>query len=537
MIDAITKRWIRTRADETAAEQGCRFVAAKAERVRSFFRKFLRHSKGEWAGQPFELLEWQWTDIFAPVFGWMRPDGFRRFRIAYVEIPKKNGKSTIASGIGLYLLVGDGEQGAEVYSLGSTREQAAVVHDEAINMVKASKGLSAYLKLNPSTGAIFFPRTKSYYKTLAFGGDASHGKNANGLLTDELHAWKGNAGRAFHGAMEFAGAARRQPLNFKITTAGDDPATVCKEQHDYALDIIKGRNKEDTEFFGYVRAADPEDNLDDPAIWGKANPSLGTTIRADDFGNALRRAKAKPSSWNEFKQLRFNIWTTGSNPALSTDDWSACEADFDRELLEGKECWLGLDLSRTRDMTAVALVFKGDADGEYFVLVWFWIPRGTLEKPETPKEFHAWAEAGLIFVTDGPVTDYTAVEDFIALELAEKFVILDMAFDPHFAEELTQRIADRTAIARVQFDQTMTNFAAPTAEFERLVIAHKLRHNGCPVLAWQAGNVEFATDRNNNKRPVKPGGREVKKIDGIVAIIEALARAMRYQGGEIGCSA
>ena len=290
-----------------------------------------------------------------------------------------------------------------------------------------------------------------------------------------------------------------------------------------------------------MRAAEPSDDLDSPATWLKANPSMGLTIREDRFAEEWQEAKRKPTTLSAFKRYRFDLWIAGSNPALSSEDWQACAADYTEEGLLGQECWAGLDLSRMRDMCSLALIFRGDAEGEYKLLIWFWLPRGTLEAPETPAEFRAWVEHGHLLATDGDVTDYAAIEEKLVElagssdgEVPRKFDVRELAYDPHYAEELTQRVADRTGVERVAFGQTHFNFAAPTSEFERLVISHKLRHNGSPVLAWQAGHVEFAVDRNNNKRPVKPGNRVIKKVDGIVAAIQALARAMQQQQGAGG---
>jgi phage terminase large subunit-like protein len=524
MTDA-TRAMIRTKADETAAAQGCYFDPVAAERPRKFFRAFLRHSKGQWAGQPFDLLDWQHDGVFAPLFGWKKPDGTRRFQVAFIEIPKKNGKSTLASGLGLYMLVGDGEGGAEIYSTAVSRDQAGIVHNEAMTMVESSPGLLAYLKLNRSTKQIAFPKTNSKYRALACEARSSEGLNGHALIMDELHAWTGNAGREFYQALQYAGRARRQPLTFAITTAGSDTNTVCYELYRYAKDILSGANADDTRFFPFICEASPDDDFDDPAVWKRANPSLGVTIREDNFAADLREAKKSPTAWSSFLRYSFNVWTTGSNPALRKEDWDACYRPFTLEELRGRECWAGLDLSRTRDMTALVLVFRGDEEGTYLVMPFFWLPAGTLRDPSTPAEFRRWAAEGHLIETGGDVTDYSAVEEKI-VELDKVFDIRELAFDPHYAEELTQRVADRTSIDRVAFAQTILNFAGPTAEFERLVIGHTLRHNGHPVLAWQAGNVEFRLDANNNKRPVKPGG--VKKIDGIVAGIQGLARAMAY---------
>src|SRR5215831_5309752 len=283
-----------TPADEAALAEGCTFHAASAERVRQFFRSFLRHSKGQWAGKPFELLDWQFTDIIAPLFGWKRADGSRRFRRAYIEVPKKNGKSTLASGIGLYLLVGDGEPGAEVYSVAADRYQANIVHGEAIRMVRASPGLSSRLELNRTTHNISFPKLSAWYRSLSSEANTKEGLNAHGLIIDELHAWKG---RGLWDALRYAGRSRRQPLLFAITTAGDDMDSICREQHDYAKGVLSGEIL-DTRFFAYIRRAAAiaegdreDDDWADPAIWHKANPSLGVTIDPGEFARDVEEAK------------------------------------------------------------------------------------------------------------------------------------------------------------------------------------------------------------------------------------------------------
>ena len=561
MIDALTKKWIRARADETAAEQGCTFSMKGPERVRMFFRTFLQHSKGQWAGKPFELLDWQFNDLVCPLFGWRKPDGTRRFQIAFIEIPKKNGKSTFAAGIGLYLLVGDGEPGAEIYSTAVTRDQAGIVHNEAMTMVEASRALKSYLKVNKSNKVIHFPQTNSKYRPLASDADSNEGLNAHGIIIDELHAWKGERGRNFFEAIQYAGRARAQPLMLIITTAGDDVATVCYEKLEYARDILSGVNKDDTRFFAYVKEATSKDDLEDPETWRRVNPSMGITIREDAFACDLAEAKKSPTAWASFKRYSFNIWTSGSNPAICREDWAACRDDFAEDLLLGQECWAGLDLSRVSDMTSLALLFKsvvvsGETylmrDGTmadfrevatYRLLVYSWLPEGSAREGPMASEYRAWAKAGRLTLTDGDVTDYAVVERKL-IELAGdgetpgKFRLVELAFDPYFAEELTQRFQDATGVKRVAFAQTIANFAPPTSEFERLVIAHQLRHDGNPVLSWQVGHVEFKTDQNNNKRPIKPGGNSVKKIDGVVATIMALGRAMIDRaGGGFGCGA
>lgn len=527
MTDTITKRWIRTAADEQAVAAGCYFDEAAAERVPEFFRRFLRHSKGKFAGNPFELLPWQTDDVIYPLYGWKRPDGTRRFRKAYVEIPKKNGKSTMASGIGLYHLAGDGERGAEVYSAAVTRDQASIVHGEAITMVESSEALASYLKINKATKEILFPRYASKYKALPAEAHSSEGLNASALIIDELHAWIGEHGRRFYDALKYAGTARTQPLMFQITTAGEDTLGVCWEQHEYARDVIAGVI-DDQRFFGYIAAADVKDDVDEPATWRKANPSMGVTMTEADFAADLSEAKKTPSTFAQFLRYRLNRWAGGGGvPAIRPEDWNACEGNFTVDDLAGRECWAALDLSRTKDMTALALVFRAEGEGgdDYHALVWFWLPAETLERKDCPEQFRTWAKQGRIRLTDGNVTDYTQVENDI-VEILERFAPQCLAFDPYFAEEITQRIMDRIGVERVEFRQTLMNFAPACTELERLVMSRKIRHDGDPVLAWHIANLRWKIDANNNKRPIKPGGDSIKKIDGAVAMLMGIGRAM-----------
>jgi phage terminase large subunit-like protein len=319
-------RAIRSEADELAMMAGCVFSPRLADYACNFFPRFLCHSKGQWAGKPFELLEWQRSDIIRPLFGWVRPDGTRRFRRCYIEIPKKNGKSALASGIGLYMLLGDGERGAEVYSAASDRDQASIVHREAINMVYASPALESLLKVNASTHLISCPKTNSVYKAISATPSGKEGFNAHCIICDELHVWRG---RELWDALLYAGRARTQPLLFVITTAGADSLSVCREQHDYAANVLNGTFRDDR-FFAYIREATKEEidaqGAEDRALWYKANPSMGVTINPEEFGRDLAEAARTPTAWASFLRYSFNVWNTGAKRWLSVDQWRRCEA-------------------------------------------------------------------------------------------------------------------------------------------------------------------------------------------------------------------
>lgn len=516
--------WIRSSSDERALLDGCRFNIARGEKVVAFFPTFLCHSKGEFAREPFELLTWQRDELVMPLFGWeMQAENgrwVRRYRIAYIELPKKNGKSTLASGIGLYMLVADGEYGGEIYSAATNREQAGIVHGEAIAMVKASPGLSSILDVNKTTKQITFEGTNSYYKALSSLPRANEGWNAHCIIADELHKW---FGRELYDALQWAFAARSQPLFFQITTAGDDLLSVCYEQHEYADKVIKD-TIHDIRFFPLLKAATKEDDEADPATWHKANPSLGDTITLSSFKADYDKAKQSPAALNAWKRYRLNIWTSGESVWLPFHKWQANTRSWKRSELKGRKCWAGLDLAKTRDTTSLQLIFPMN-DGTYRLLSYFWLPEETAHEVNHLVSYLAWSQADFITLTPGAVCDYDFVFEQIRA-LSETYDIQQILFDPYMAEPLTQRVEFELGLARLAFGQTINNFAGPSAEFERLVICGGIEHLGHPVQDWQVSNAKAWSDCNGNKRPVKPKPDDVRKIDGVVAAVMALAGAM-----------
>lgn len=509
--------WIRSAADERAVEQGYVFNLAAAERVRTFFHRFLCHSKGEWAGQPFELLDWQWDDIVAPLFGWQRPDGTRRYRRGYIEVPKKNGKSCLFSGLSLYLLLADGEPGAEIYSAAVDRDQASIVFTEAANMVESSPHLESRLQVIRSTKRIVDHRSQSFYKALSADVPAKEGLNAHAILLDELHAQRN---RDLWDTLRYAGASRRQPLHLAITTAGYDRHSICWEQHDYARKVADG-TIEDLAFFGYIRAAEPEDDWTDPAIWEKANPSFGITLSAEQFAEDCREAQQSPAKENSFRRYRLNQWTEQDVRWLSLERWDACGREPTD--LEGRTCFAGLDLSSTTDLSALVLVFEGDTDGVYDVLPFFWVPeegaRNRERRDHVP--YLQWIRDGYLEATPGDVIDYDVIRERIR-ELGDRYRIQEIAIDRWNATQLaTQLSGDGFEV--VAFGQGYASMSAPTKKLEELVLSERLAHGAHPVLRWMAGNVSLETDAADNWKPSKK--KSIERIDGIVALIMALDRA------------
>lgn len=517
---------IRTPSDEQALLEGCYFDQAAADRVVEFFRRFLKHSKGQHAGKPFELLDWQRERLIEPVFGWKRANGNRRFTRVYCELPKKNGKSTIAAGIGLYMMAGDGEAGAHVFSAASDRNQARIVHDEAVNMVDASPALGKAIKINRSTNLLEFRRMRSKYSALSAAPRGKEGFDGHCAIIDELHIWPG---RKLWDALRYMGRARRQPLIFVITTAGDDLESVCWEQHEYALAIQRGE-RIDTRFYPLVYGVEAEelegDRIFNRELWRRANPSMGYTIDEDEFGRDLAEAIASPRSRAAFLRYSFNVWAQSTTAWLRHDVWAAAAGDVAGHPEAGRDCWAGLDLAKTSDMSALVLCFaEGTHPKHYSLDPYFWLPRAKADELSDRLAIADWERAGHLVVTDGDVTDYEIIQATLK-SLAGKYKIRKLAFDPWNAESLTQWAEREVGISRVEFRQSMANFAHPTAEFERLLTAGLLRHPNHPILNWQARHVSVRTDASGNYRPVKPPHEDYRKIDGMVASIMALSEAM-----------
>jgi len=512
--------WIRTEADERAVREGYRFDVDAAERVLIFFQRFLCHSKGQWAGKPFELLEWQWNELIAPLFGWKRPDGTRRYRRGYIEVPKKNGKSTLFSGLSLYLLTGDGEPGAEIYSAAVDRDQASIVYNEAATMVEASSELASRLKVVRSTKRIVFHRTRSIYRALSADVPAKEGLNAHAVLIDELHAQKT---RELWDTLRYAGASRRQPLHLSITTAGFDRHSICWEQHDYAEKVLDGV-VDDLSYFAFIAGAADEDDWTEPEVWRRANPSIGVTLDEEQFAEDCREAQESPAKENSFRRYRLNQWTEQEIRWLKMEKWDACAAPLG--VLEGRECFAGLDLASTTDISALVLVFH--VEGRYDVLPFFWVPKEGARQRERRDRvpYEQWTRQGHIETTDGEVIDYDVIRRRIN-ELGERYRIREIAIDRWNATQLATQL-DGDGFEVVAFGQGYASMNWPTKKLEELVLAGTLAHGGNPVLRWMAGNVSIETDAADNWKPSKK--RSPERIDGIVALIMAIARATTQAG-------
>lgn len=486
------------------------------------FIECLCHTKGTWAGKPFKLLDWQ-EQIIRDLFGTVKPNGYRQFNTAYIEIPKKNGKSELAAAVALLLCCGDSEQRAEIYGCAADRGQATIVFDVAADMVRMCPALNKRCKILTSQKRILFTPTNSFYQVLSAEAYSKHGFNIHGVVFDELHTQPNR--KLFDVMTKGSGDARMQPLYFLITTAGTDTHSICFETHQKALDILEGR-KIDPTFYPVIYGAGDTEDWTDPKVWLKANPSLGETIGMDKVEAACKSAKQNPGEENSFRQLRLNQWVKQAVRWMPMDKWDACAYPVNEEMLEGRVCYGGLDLSSTTDLTSFCLVFPPeDEDEPYYVLPYFWVPEDTLElrvkRDHVP--YDLWHRQGYLETTEGNVVHYGYIEKFIE-RLGERFNIREIAFDRWGAVQMVQNL-ESMEFTVVPMGQGFASMSPPTKELMKLTLEKKLAHGGHPVLRWNMDNIFIRTDPAGNIKADK--AKSTEKIDGAIAMIMALDRAIR----------
>lgn len=486
------------------------------------FIECLSHTKGTWAGKQFELIDWQ-ERIIRDLFGVIKPNGYRQFNTAYIEIPKKNGKSELAAAVALLLTCGDGEERAEVYGCAADRQQASIVFEVAADMVRMCPALSKRVKILASQKRIIYTPTNSFYQVLSAEAYSKHGFNIHGVVFDELHTQPNR--KLFDVMTKGSGDARMQPLYFLITTAGTDTHSICYEQHQKAKDILEGR-KHDPTFYPVIYGAEDDEDWTDPEVWKKANPSLGETIGMDKVVTACNSAKENPGEENSFRQLRLNQWVKQSIRWMPMQKWDLCNFSVSEKQLEGRVCYGGLDLSSTTDITAFVLVFPPvDEEDKYSILPYFWLPEETLDlrvrRDHVP--YDIWQRQGFLMTTEGNVVHYGFIENFID-ELGQRFYIKEIAFDRWGAVQMSQNL-EGLGFTMVQFGQGYKDMSPPTKELMRLVLNQQIAHAGHPVLRWMMDNIFIKTDPAGNIKPDKE--KSTEKIDGAVATIMALDRAIR----------
>lgn len=494
------------------------FDKEKADRAVKFIR-LLKHTKGRWAGVLFNLHPWQ-EKIIRDIFGTVKADGSRQYRTAYIEIPRKNGKSELGAAIALYLLFGDSEPGAEIYSAAADRDQAAIVYNVAAAMIRQAPALAKRSKIVDSTHRVVVASSNSYYRAISAEAATKHGYNASGVIFDELHA---QPNRELWDVLTTSGGTREQPLVVAITTAGYDRNSICWEQHEYAENVIKGIVKDPT-FYPVIYSAPEEADWTDEKVWHACNPALGDFRDLDEMRSLCSKAKETPALENTFRRLYLCQWTQQETRWMPIEAWDKTAGEVDAEDLASEVCFAGLDLASTSDIAALVLVCP-DGDGFYDILPYFWIPAENIEarsrKDRVPYE--VWQREGLIEATPGNVIDHRYIREKIKA-LGEIFNIQEIAYDRWGATQLVQDLTD-DGFEMVPFGQGFGSMAAPTKELMRLVLSRKVRHGGNAVLRWMANNMVVRQDPAGNLKPDK--GKSLEKIDGMVALIMGLDRASR----------
>lgn len=496
----------------------------KADRAVTFIEN-LCHTKGKWAGTPFWLLPWQ-EQLIRDIFGIVKADGNRQFRTAFVEICKKVGKSELAAAVALYLLYADNEPSAEVYGAAADRQQASIVFDVAKQMVEMSPALMKRSKLMGATKRIVNYSNAGYYQVLSAEVGGKHGFSVSGLVFDEIHTQPNR--QLYDVLTKGSSDARQNPLHFIITTAGNDRHSIAYELHTKAVDILEGRRVDPT-FYPVVYGLKDDEDWEDEENWYKVNPSLGYTVDIERLRDAYREAKQNPADEVTFKWLRCNMWVSSTVAWIPDAIYMRGNEPIDMDALAGRDCYAGLDLSSTGDITALVLIFPPrDEEEKYVLLPYFWIPEETIPRRVKANSvpYDIWEKQGYIMSTEGNVIHYDFIEKFI-MDLSEKYHILEIAVDRWNATQMIQNL-EGEGFTIVPFGQGFSSMSAPTKEFYRLLMEGRIIHGGNPVLRWMAGNVVIDTDPAGNIKVTKAKSKE--KIDGIVAAIMALDRCIRQEG-------
>ncbi|MEI6317427.1 MAG: terminase TerL endonuclease subunit [Pseudomonadota bacterium] len=529
-VKAACQRHIDDLATAEQADYAYEFRPELAARVISFV-ELLRHVKGKWRGARLELEPWQ-KFVLACVFGWVRKsDGMRRFRTVYLEVPRKNAKTTLLGGVGLYMLVADGEGGAEVYSAATTRDQAKIVFEIAQQMTLFDGQFRARFGVEALTNALLVKDTASKMTPLSAEGSTLDGLNVSCALIDELHAHKT---RTVHDVLDSGTGSRQQPLLFKITTAGSNRAGVCYDQRNYLTKVLNatlrrhggmgyrvdGDAADDESFWGLIYTIDDQDDPFDETTWAKANPNLGVSVELEDMRRMAAVAKVQAASLSEFLTKRLNVWVNADAAWMNMAAWDACARTGAKPAeLAGESCVTALDAAFIKDLFSRVTVWR--IDGKWRVHARHYAPEALLQRKGN-EQLLAWAADGWIRTTPGEVLDIEVVREELLAD-AKAYDMREVAFDPWQLRQFASEMMDE-GLVMVEMRANVQTFSEPMKALDRLVAAGELEHDGDPVLGWMVSNVVCHYDAKDNIYPRKE--RPEQKIDGAIALIMALGRAM-----------
>lgn len=519
----------RWKTPEGGSAPGARFDAVRVDRILNVFSR-LRHTQGKWAGKPLTPDPWEVAYVLAPVFGWVVQDEDGRWvratRRVYIDVPRKNGKTTLAGGVATYLTTADGEVGAQVYAVASGKDQARYCFDPVKQICERSPDLTPYVKTLQHR--IVHSPTASYFAVVSKVAEALHGANIHGAIVDELHVHKTPD---LVEAVETGTGSRQQPLVFIITTAdAGKQGTIYARRRHYVEQLARGALT-DSSTYGVVWAATAEDDPFAESTWKKANPGYGVTPSKRYLADAAKEAQQSPADLAKFLRLHLGLRTKQETRYLELAPWDRNASLVDETKLTGRLCYGGLDLASTSDLCALTWCFP-DGEGGHDLLWRMWAPEGAVDKLEqrTAGESTVWIRRGLIQVTPGDVADYDYIRSQINLD-RERFEVREIAYDPWNSSQLvTDLQADGAPMATMR--QGFASMSAPTKEFQRIMlegteVEPRLRHGGNPCVRWQIDNFAVEMDASGNVKPSKRNSGD--KIDGVVSAIMALSRAVHHE--------
>lgn len=503
-----------------------------AERAVEFFEKYVCYTVGDKAGTPIKLMDWEKDLVLRQVYGWKCKDtGYRRFRKVFIFIPKKNGKTTICGGIGLYMTGMDGEYRAKVYCAATEKEQADMVHEEARTIIDMSDELGEVFKVVEGKHLIMVPEMRSSFIPVSKETKGRHGINAHCVIFDELHALKDP--ELYEVMTHGSGAARNQPLQFTITTAGADKNSICYEEYEHAKAVLADE-KIDEQTLAVIFEPDKGDDWTDPRVWAKVNPSIGVTLKEMDLAQECEKAKRIPRQENLFKRLRLNMWTSQVTRWLPSGAWNEAAGKYTEADLRGRRCFGGLDLSSTQDLTALGLLFPEPDLLKLWVYLFMPADRVELAERRDGVPYGLWVSQGHIIATPGNVVDYSKVLGKLE-EVQQFFDLVEVGYDPFGATMVVQQ-AEKLGIQMIPVSQKFAGISQPTKEFERRLLGGTMAHPDNPALNWMADNIEVRTGPGGVIAPHKPAekaGRQ-KRIDGMAALINGMDGILRNPDGPEG---
>jgi phage terminase large subunit-like protein len=532
MSDSLTawKQWCALRTGreipnydpDATATDGMWFDPDAADAAIEFIAEGCIHIHGDFAGKPVVLEGWQ-EAIVGAIFGWKRADGTRRYREAFIEIARKNGKTLLVACIIILMMFLDDEAGAEIYSAAGNAKQAGIVFKMVAAMIERSDFLSDLAVVNRGMGQAYLKEDRAtFYESLSRESGTKHGLNAHFAVVDELHVQEKPD---LYETLRTSMGTRRQPLMICITTADYNRPSLCNDREGLALRICSGQSKM-PEFLPVVYRMEDTDDWHDESLWVKANPNVGVSIDLEYLRQRHAEACEMPTRENEFKRLHLNIKTQTNTVWLPMDAWHECGRPFDLSVLEGRRCWGGLDLSTTADITAFVLAFEPDEDDDespVYAIPFFWMPKDNARKKEKLDgvPYNAWARDGLITMTEGNTVDQKFVRAQI-VELSKKYRIQDIGYDTWQAVSTVQELQDEHGLTMIEMRQGINVMNGPCKYLESLVSSRRLAHGGNPVLSWMAGNAVVRSDADGRIKINKAA--VTQRVDGIVALAMALGR-------------